>query len=501
MHLMKLKRRLLLLTAWVVLPGLVLGCRSASTSADRPVVIEKPVASQQLVELQTELASILNRNSATGAVVSARVLDADTGAELFALNASKEVIPASNMKLPISAATLDTFGPNYQWKTQVATDGTNLWIIGHGDPALGDDLIEGWHNKSRLAFMDELADQLKSANLTQFDNLYLVDDFFDSQVIHPTWELDHLTFWYAAPVGGLNINGNCIDVTVVPTTPGEKPRVVVVPATFAGIEVINQAVTVSAATTRATSQPAPDISREQDKQVYTVTGAVFEQDSMPAKPVIDPGLFTAQAMRAGFETRGIRISGSTQRRTSADARSAKVVVKGQVTTTMLDVLKRVNQNSQNMFTDACAKLLSPGDVRSWESGSKGVQKFFEKHKIDATGFSMADGSGLSRQNKVSARLISDILLAMHRHENGKTFKQTLAVGGKVGTIRSRFRESPDRVFAKTGMIRGVRSLSGYVVTDEGKTLIFSVIYNEIPGSVRPFEVLQDEAVTRLMKWK
>jgi len=497
----------------LALVGLLgIGCHSAGKVT--PAATQ--AVTQRELTLQTDLSSILNRLESTGAVCGARVIDARTGRELFALNSERAMIPASNMKLPITAAILDRFGPDYAWPTRLAYDSKtqSLWLVGTGDPSLGDELLEERNKQKRFAFLDTFASALKEKGVTNITNLYFVDDAFDAQLVHPSWGKDNLTFWYAAPVSGLNVNANCIDVTLNPAANSEPPTVVVEPAVMSGIEIVNRAVsgtpepassTQASATQAAERQPEPDIERDQAAARYTITGVVTKPVLLSSKPVTDPGAFTAEVVRTGLSTRGIVFSGVTSRRTSMEFKKAKVPVVVEVSSRMSDIVARVNQQSQNLFAEACAKLLgrksfSSDDIGSWQGGAEGVNNFLRKYKIDGTGFVMADGSGLSRENRVTGRLITGILLAMHKSKHAKVFEESLAVGGESGTIRNRFKDVPGRVRAKTGFIGGVRSLSGYVKTDAGEVLIFSIIYNQVPGSVKPYEELQDQAVRRLMKW-
>jgi D-alanyl-D-alanine carboxypeptidase/D-alanyl-D-alanine-endopeptidase (penicillin-binding protein 4) len=169
---------------------------------------------------------------------------------------------------------------------------------------------------------------------------------------------------------------------------------------------------------------------------------------------------------------------------------------------LVDILKRINKNSQNLMAEAAAKLTGqqylaaqgyrgPG---SWEAGDTAIRAFLVRSGVDAAGFHAQDGSGLGRDNRVTAKLMTDLLAAMKRRSDWQTYRDSMAVPGKEGTMGRRLTELEGRVFSKTGFIGGVRSLSGYVHTKSGKWVAFSFIFNQIPGSVRPYEALQDEAV-------
>ena len=89
---------------------------------------------------------------------------------------------------------------------------------------------------------------------------------------------------------------------------------------------------------------------------------------------------------------------------------------------------------------------------------------------------------------------------MRKQPYADAWKNSLAVAGKDGTIGKRMDDVAGHVFAKTGYIGGVRALSGYILTRQNKWLCFSIIYNHIPGSVSPFEGLQDNACRILVDW-
>jgi serine-type D-Ala-D-Ala carboxypeptidase/endopeptidase (penicillin-binding protein 4) len=175
---------------------------------------------------------------------------------------------------------------------------------------------------------------------------------------------------------------------------------------------------------------------------------------------------------------------------------------------MSDALARINKNSQNNFAEAFAKILGRAyaarqgrDVRgSWPAGEEAVKAFLARNGIDTTGVVVADGSGLSRDNRVTSRMISDVFRVMWRHRDRKTFFDNLTISGTDGTIGSRLKDLKGRVHAKTGFIGGVRSLSGYVKNDAGRWLVFSIIYNGFSGSAGPYEDLQDNALRVLAAW-
>jgi D-alanyl-D-alanine carboxypeptidase/D-alanyl-D-alanine-endopeptidase (penicillin-binding protein 4) len=254
-----------------------------------------------------------------------------------------------------------------------------------------------------------------------------------------------------------------------------------------------------------------NIDRARDANVFTLSGACTRPTELESKSVTDPAAFFADALRTHLASRGITIDGKIRRAEKPlDGSPVPPAEKILATyeTKMLDIMWRINKSSQNMFAEAMCKAVGrqhrldngvdePG---SWQNGSEAVHSFLRNHGIDTSKFVVADGSGLSRENRVTSRLISDLLVLMHTHRDGPAFLASLAAAGVDGTIGSRMKDLTGRVFAKTGYIGGVRSLSGYIKTRENKWLVFSIIYNGIDGSVKPYEALQDEAVRTLVEW-
>ena len=90
---------------------------------------------------------------------------------------------------------------------------------------------------------------------------------------------------------------------------------------------------------------------------------------------------------------------------------------------------------------------------------------------------MADGSGLSRYNLVSPRLLAGLLVQMDRSGSREVWRASLPIAGVDGTLQARMQEPPlrDNVRAKTGTLTGVRALSGYLTTASGEPVAFAVL--------------------------
>jgi len=454
--------------------------------------------------IAARLHEVLHRLDGSGAVVSARVIDSD-GRTLYADRDNDPVIPASNLKLSVTAAALDRFGPDHEFKTYLAIDGDDLWLIGTGDPGTGDPALAKARGEKPTTMLDQWAAALKARGISRVaGNLYYYDGAFEDRQIHPSWSRDYLTDWYAAPVSGLNFNDNCIDVTASPKA--SAVEVEVVPPTQS-VQVINRmTLTGGGDKTEAVIERKPDENR------FTISGPATRPTTLESKAVLDPGAFFADALRTNLRSHGIEIAGQIRRADrplggSGGPRADQLVAVHK--TSLRDILKRINKNSQNLFAEALCKYQGQAFEReggrtnargSWENGEAAVKAFLQRIGVDPARYTIADGSGLSRLNRVTTRGQTELLLFMSRHPHADVFRQSLAITGVDGTIAKRNKAIAGRVFAKTGYIGGVRALSGYIHTRDNRWLTFSIIYNRIPGDVKPYEALQDEACRLLHDW-
>lgn len=453
--------------------------------------------------LSDRLDAALDRGKTGDAHYTARVVDLSSGKELYAVDIDEPFIPASNGKIAVSAATLDFFGADHEFKTYLAIDGQDLWLIGTGDPGAGDNTIAKKSGGTTMTLLDNFAAALKKRGISRINgNLYYYDRALDDEWIHPSWSKSYITEWYAAPISGLNFNNNSIDISVKPTTEGKPVDFAVVPPTH-GVKIENKCVTGQG--------DAPDVERKLDAPDYTIIGATTKPVDIKSEAVTNPGLFFADALRTHLNARGIPVAGQIVR--AEKPLDGKLIPSPDKTvavaeTRLSDGLNRINKQSQNNFAEGYDKMLGKAwlakqgkdEPGSWASGEQAVKAFLRDHKIDDSKVVVADGSGLSRLNRVTARMITGVLMTMWKHDDKQAFFDSLSISGEDGTIASRMKDLKGRVHAKTGYIGGVRALSGYIQTDSGKWLAFSIIYNGIDGSVKPYENRQDNAVRVLAAW-
>jgi D-alanyl-D-alanine carboxypeptidase/D-alanyl-D-alanine-endopeptidase (penicillin-binding protein 4) len=415
---------------------------------------------------------------------SVAILSAKTGETIFQANGDQGVAPASNMKLLTTISSIATLGPDFQFTTTLARQGQDYIIIGDGDPGLGDpELVD-----PVTETFDQWAVALRKAGVTKICGKLIFDDsIFDRQLLHPNWPANQLGNWYAAPVSGLNLNDNCLDISVGFDNE-RKAQLIIVPA-VADMKV----------------EPVWLRSRSAMTQINAVWDAANELKvkislgSRPAGPayytVKDPTLFFAGALRDRFSSYGITIAGPVEFRRvrlANGALPAGVQIVSQYKTPIWKAALRANRNSQNFFAECLFKRMGYGysekisaaPVGSWANGEAGMKAFLANQiKVSTANLNFDDGSGLSRNNRVSANTIAKLLYFVANQSWNQTFMDTLAVAGKSGTMSKRMRGTAGagRVYAKTGYITGVSGLSGYVVNSQRQPeYIFSMLYNFSP---------------------
>jgi D-alanyl-D-alanine carboxypeptidase/D-alanyl-D-alanine-endopeptidase (penicillin-binding protein 4) len=143
-----------------------------------------------------------------------------------------------------------------------------------------------------------------------------------------------------------------------------------------------------------------------------------------------------------------------------------------------------------------------GKKGSFAEGILAVARFLQDSGIDTGGFVMVDGSGMSRINLVSPEQILGLLRVMAHHPQFQSFHDSLPIAGRDGTLKNRMQGTlaENNVRAKTGHVRFVSCLSGYVTAAHGERLAFSMMANNLPDGTSGADALQDRICARLAEF-
>jgi len=189
-----------------------------------------------------------------------------------------------------------------------------------------------------------------------------------------------------------------------------------------------------------------------------------------------------------LRTTGITVRGKVSEKVLDANVKLKPLV--ELTTPIADVIGRANTDSLGLAAEALLKTIdarnnSDQKLGSWVGGREWVRRYLTGLGIPSAEFNLDDGSGLSRENRLTTNAISKVLLDLYKGGNWELFRASLAVGGEQGTIDRYFSEPKYRgnVFGKTGYISGVRAFSGVCQT-QGGPYIFSILSNGPKGLSR-----------------
>lgn len=461
-----------------------------------------PVLGQS--SLSARLTGMLSNLPDAKAKVSACIIDLQSGRVVMTHKCDLPLIPASTQKVIAIATALLELGPDFAFTTTLATDGVNLYVIGDGDPGFGDQrLAESRGEKYDSAFV-RWAKAMRSAGVNAIPgDLVLDESIFDGEVIHATWDRADLGKWYAAPVGALNFNDNCVDITVGPGSRAGGPvRVEVVPSVDA-IHVINQC--------KTGGKPPPTLHHVAGTFDYTIKGGCKKKWRLQAVAFPDPGMLFGETLRATLGREGVSIGGKLRRqrvRGADGSLPANLKVLARFETPLADALSRAGKNSQNMFAEALLKRAgyarmgrvgNANPIGSWSSGAIAANAMFQRTGIDRRGLVVSDGSGLSRRNRATARQLAGLLAWSHKTPFGSYLHDSFARAGVDGSLRKRMKNTGGRVFAKTGTMRGVCALAGYVDGESGPRFAFAILFNNYKGPSTPYRAIQDRICRELVR--
>jgi D-alanyl-D-alanine carboxypeptidase/D-alanyl-D-alanine-endopeptidase (penicillin-binding protein 4) len=421
--------------------------------------------------------SIISRKSQKKVRFAVKVINAKTGKTLYEYNAHKPMIPASNMKIMASAAALEYLGPGYKFTTKVGLLDKTLVVIGSGDPLLADNVTDKKHGRGADWIFADIIAALRKKGAGSIKDIVIDSSFFDDNRVHPNWPREQLNRPYACETSGLNYNGNCIQIITKNT--GGKVSVNLRPQTDY-VQIINKVTAIS----RGNS--AVGAYRGVKPNKLTVKGKCRKRTTFDVA-IERPAAFFGFVLAEKLAEAGIKVQGQLEEKYIKKDQRIKIL--RTYITPMSDVLARCNKDSLGLAAESLVKTISAvksgGLNGEWGHGLSLISRYLVMLGIDGGEFHLDDGSGLSKENRLSPNAITRVLSDVYKDENWGFFKDSLAVGGVDGTIAKYFKDKKykGKIFGKTGYVNLAKTFCGVCITDNGD-YIFSILTTGANGQTR-----------------
>ncbi len=457
-----------------------LGC-AAGTTATRPT--------DPLEALRYDIDQLLADSIFIQARASVKVVSLDREDVLYERDSQLLMRPASNMKLPTSAAAISLLGPSYSFKTQVLMDTTfsdgvlygNLYLKGYGNPDL------------RTTDLPSLLRPIKERGIREIQGHICADvSYFDSLYWGFGWNWDDEPFQYAAFLSPLTINDNCVRVKVAPSESVGGPLIVTTDPPTSYVKIINRGLTVGDSVRTPLLVTRLFLERS---NTIVVEGEMLRGANAVERvlSVWRPELYAATLFKEALERDSITVWGeSIVQQAPPEAKEIGVHVQ------RLDsMVINLNKISDNLSAELTLKTLAAerrGIPGSGKNGISVVYEFLNSLGIDTLTMRVADGSGLSFYNLLTADMLVKLLSEMAKRPDAfPLFYASLPIAGVDGTLANRMKGTPAErnLRAKTGTISGVSSLSGYVTTADGERLAFSMSMQNFILPTRLYQRVQD----------
>ena len=468
-----------------------------------------------LPELQTKISEILARPELSSAMVGVKVVSLDTGRILFEENATKLLRPASNMKLYTVAAALDRLSPEYKFSTSVYattrpdTSGVirgDLRIYGRGDPSIAARFNNGDYFKA----IDDLATRIVAAGVKRVEGDLVGDEsYFVGPKYGAGWNWEDLTWYYGAEISPLTVNDNALDLFIKPGTAVGQPALITTGPPDPLLTIVNKVITSAKGLRREIA-----IHRGLGENSITITGTIPLEDRgyTGGIGISHPGLLFMYLLRTSLAQKGVVITGKSRTTgetsqptlltgTPVAGSTSAIPFQNEIATLQSPpfsiIAAQTLKPSQNLYTELILRTLGkvtppPATLSSLgqtseELGIEAVKSFLKTIGIRPEALNLDDGSGLSRNDMITADASVQLLTFMSKHRYANVFRDALPIAGVDGTLRNRFKGTPaeNNVRAKTGSLSSAASLGGYVTTAAGEKLAFSIMVNNYPRDVEP----------------
>lgn len=423
------------------------------------------------------------------ATIGILVKDAQTGEVIYSKNADKLLSPASNVKLFTAAAALYQLKPNHHFLTTLAQKNQNFYITFNGSPSLTT------HN-----FIDLLLN-LKKNNIKTING----DIILDSSRFKPPHyasgvSYDDLGWYYTAPDTAIILNENTETYDVISAKTLGQPVTIKARTPEIRLTLINQIITVNKEQEKNHCNFNVEIQANNTLRLF----GCLAQNKNPKEiqlAIPDPILMAKQIIKKTLAKNDIQFKGRIINGTTPpDAQIIASYQSNNVTKLITHMLKE----SDNLYANSLTKQLAFSLTKegTYKQGAFAIKKILAEHtNLDMNQVELTDGMG-TRYNLATPEQIVLLLTNLYNDKILRPiFVNALPQAGVSGTLKDRMKKTllEKTVFAKTGTMHDISSLSGYVINPKARSLIFSIVINGVNKPISIAKSFEEQVLLIIVK--
>jgi D-alanyl-D-alanine carboxypeptidase/D-alanyl-D-alanine-endopeptidase (penicillin-binding protein 4) len=385
--------------------------------------------------------------------------------------------PASNMKLLTSAVSLINLGEDYSFRTDLYHTG-----VIEGETLYGDIFVVGGFDPDfTTKDLDSLVRIVKSLGIKKIIGGVNGDiSKKDSMYWGKGWMWDDDPAPDAPYLSALNINDNCIEVLVEGSEIDSPAVVSLIPETdFVNVE--NKTVTVASGNDNDFLITRDWVGRKNTIVVNGTVRSTLVIDSADYNSKVNL-LYPERYFLSLFKEQLEREEIYTEKPIGIKRLEENPVYLATIYRSIDTVLSELNKNSDNLNAEMLIYAMAYNDSgapASSDDGLAAIERFIDTLGFNSEEYSIADGSGVSHYNLITAELLLELLKYMYYNQKDlfELYYNSLPNAGIDGTLKNRLKNTSaqNNVHAKTGTLNGVSNLSGYVTAKNGHLLAFSIM--------------------------
>jgi len=452
------------------------------------------IASNTIISAQAYIAQtkkkidrILDDDFFNSTLIAVDAYNLTTKTKVYQKNERYLLHPASTAKLITSIAGFHYLGKDYRFTTSLFHTGEIRDSVCYGDVYV----IGGFDPDLVTEHLDSLSLLIREYGINSFTgNLYADVSMMDSIYWGEGWMWDDNPSLDAPHLSPLVVNDAGIKVKYDPNGYGNPLKVSLIPHTKY-FSIINNSIVGDSSNltiSRAWMSNSNNIIIEGTFPSYG-TGDIEKLN------VYNPSKYFLFLFSEALERNKIRFGGYTD--TLTLPLEAKYI--GSISHSLSQVAEDLNKRSKNLSAELLLRAIAYslyGKPASAKSGIKAIDKMLSEIGFTNNDFLLVDGSGLSHYNLVSARLLTEILtdLYINKKDIFEELYKTLPIAGLDGTLEFRMKNGNafNNVRAKTGTLRGVSCLAGYLTAKNGHKIAFSILMQNHIESTRLSRNYQDQ---------